>query len=243
VDLLRDLSRPVLILVGHFGSGKTEIAVNLALALAAAPPGAEAPPAPVNLVDLDLVKPYFRCRLARDAVTPRGVRLVAPDGELSYADLPILLPEIAGLLGQPGQRSVLDVGGDDSGARVLGALGDAIPADRHELLLVVNARRPSTYDLESTLQVLGEIEGAARLRVTGLISNTHLMGETTAAEVAEGLALCRAVAERSGRPVRFACAEAPLAATLPELGVPLLPLRRYILPPFLARPMRTRLAV
>ena len=74
MDLLKSFTCPTLVLVGHFGSGKTEIAVNLALALAAERPG-------VNLVDLDLVKPYFRCRLARDAVGPRGVRLVAPEGE------------------------------------------------------------------------------------------------------------------------------------------------------------------
>jgi hypothetical protein len=224
----------VLVLAGHFGSGKTEIAVNLALELAAL--------RQVNLVDLDLVKPYFRCRLARDAVVPRGVRLVAPEGDLSYADLPILLPEVAGLLRRPDQTTILDVGGDDSGARVLGALGGAIP-DGYELLLVVNARRPSTEDADATLAMMGEIEGAAGLRVTGLVSNTHLMAETTPAIVHAGIAMCRAVEARSGRPLRFACAEAPLAASLGDLDVPLLPLRRHILPPFLKRPMNTRLSV
>jgi len=235
VDLLRSFQSPVLILAGHFGSGKTEIAVNLALALA--------DQCQVNLVDLDLVKPYFRCRLARDAVQPRGVRLVAPEGDLSQADLPILLPEVAALCARTDQVTILDVGGDDSGARVLGALGGALHEGNHELLLVINARRPSTEHADATLAVMGEIEGAARLRVTGLVSNTHLMGETTPAIVREGVALCREVAARSGRPLRFACVEETLAPTLGDLGVPLLPLRRHILPPFLKRPMSTRLAV
>ena len=235
MDLFRSFQSPVLVFAGHFGSGKTEIAVNFALELAAL--------RQVNLVDLDLVKAYFRCRLARDAVVPRGIRLVAPEGELSQADLPILLPEIAGLCGRTDEVSILDVGGDDSGARVLGALGGALHEGNHELLLVINARRPSTEDADSTLAVMGEIEGAARLRVTGLVSNTHLMGETTPAIVRDGIALGREVAARSGRPLRFACAEETLAPSLGDLDVPLLPLRRHILPPFLKRPMSTRLAV
>ena len=79
--------------------------------------------------------------------------------------------------------------------------------------------------------------------MTGLISNTHLMAETTPAIVLEGIAMCREVEARSGRPLRFACAEAPLVASLGDVGVPLLTLRRYILPPFMHRPMKTRLAV
>jgi len=236
VDLLKSFTSPTLVLVGHFGSGKTEIAVNLALALAARRPN-------VNLVDLDLVKPYFRCRLARDAVGLRGVRLVAPEGEQFHSDLPILLPEIAGLLRRDDQLTILDVGGDDSGARVLGALHGAIQGERCELLLVVNARRPATETAAATQVVLGEIEAAARLRVTGLVSNTHLMAETTPDIVCEGLAVCREVAAATGRPVRFVCAEQALAERLPDLDAPLLPLTRYILPPFVPRPVPTRLAV
>jgi hypothetical protein len=236
VDVLSSFQSPVLVFAGHFGSGKTEIAVNFALALAAMRRGH------INLVDLDLVKAYFRCRLARDAVTPRGIRLVAPEGELSQADLPILLPEVGGLIKRREGTTVIDVGGDDSGARVLGSLVAAFPPD-YELLLVVNQRRPSSENADATLVMMAEIEEAARLKVTGLISNTHLMAETTPAIVQEGIAMCREVEQRSGRPLRFACAEAPIVARLGDAGVPLLTLRRHILPPFMHRPMKTRLAV
>ena len=236
MDLLRSFQSPVLVFAGHFGSGKTEIAVNFALELAAVRQGQ------VNLVDLDLVKAYFRCRLARDAVVPRGIRLVAPEGELSQADLPILLPEIGGLVRQRDQATVIDVGGDDSGARVLGSLAGAFPPD-YELLLVVNQRRPSSENAAATLEMMADIEEAARLKVTGLVSNTHLMAETTPAIVKEGIAMCREVEATSGRPLRFACAEAPLVAALGDVDVPLLTVRRHILPPFMKRPMKTRLAV
>ena len=236
MDLLKSFTCPTLVLVGHFGSGKTEIAVNLALALAAERPA-------VNLVDLDLVKPYFRCRLARDAVGPRGVRLVAPEGEYFHSDLPILMPEIAGLLQRDDQLTILDVGGDDTGARVLGALRGAIRDGQYELLLVVNARRPGTATAVATVAVLDEIEAAAHLRVTGLVSNTHLMAETTPAIVREGLALCREVTALTGRRTRFVCAEQALAPQLSDLDAPLLPLTRHIVPPFIPRPVPTRLAV
>jgi hypothetical protein len=234
VELLSSFQSPVLVFAGHFGSGKTEIAVNFALELAAV--------RRVNLVDLDLVKAYFRCRLARDAVVPRGIRLVAPEGELSQADLPILLPEVAGLIRRREETTVLDVGGDDSGARVLGSLAGGFPPD-YELLLVVNQRRPSSEHADATLAMMAEIEEAARLKVTGLVSNTHLMAETTPAIVRDGIAMCREVEARSGRPLRFACAEAPIAAALGDLDLPLLVVRRHILPPFMKRPMKTRLAV
>jgi hypothetical protein len=236
VDLLSSFQSPVLVFAGHFGSGKTEIAVNFALELAAMHRGQ------INLVDLDLVKAYFRCRLARDAVVPRGIRLVAPEGELSQADLPILLPEVAGLIKRREGTTVIDVGGDDSGARVLGSLAQVFPSD-YELLLVVNQRRPSSENADATLAMMAEIEEAARLKVTGLVSNTHLMAETTPAIVQEGIAMCREVEQRSGRRLRFACAEAPIVERLGDPGVPLLTLRRHILPPFMHRPMKTRLAV
>jgi len=225
----------VIALVGHFGSGKTEIAVNLGLTLAET--------RQVTLVDLDVVKPYFRLRLARDAVMPRGIRLIAPEGELGYSDLPILLPEVAGSLRHGHETTILDVGGDESGARVLGALGHVLAPLKHDLLFVVNTRRPSTEDGDAVLAVMGEIEGAARLRVTGLIANTHLMDETTVDDIREGIEVCRNVERRSGRPLRFACAEERFAEALGDVGVPLLPLRRHIVPLFLKRPMRTTLAV
>ncbi|MFB3818514.1 MAG: hypothetical protein ACE147_12670 [Candidatus Methylomirabilales bacterium] len=225
--------RPVTLLTGHYGSGKTEIAVNLALALRAA--GAE-----VSLVDLDLVKPYFRCRLARAELAGAGVRLVAPEGARLFADLPILVPEAAAAArggAAAARRVVLDVGGADTGARVLGSLAALGGGAAVDALFVVNSRRPFAEDLDGLRAMLHDVQAAARLPVTGLVANGHLMQETTPATVRDGLRAARALEAATGVPLRFAAMLAPLAGELAGPaggldGLPVLPLTRYIRAPF-----------
>lgn len=223
--------RRVTLLVGHFGSGKTEIAVNGALELAAAA-------VPVALVDLDVVKPYFRSRAARQILAERGVDLVAPEGENLHADLPIIVPRIRHLLRRSERRVIVDVGGDDSGARVLGSLADVMPTDETEVVLVVNFKRPFTQDPAQAVAMAREIEAASRVRLSGLISNTHLMGETTAEIVREGLAMANETGRLLDLPVVAVAAESRLADDLAEarLGCPILHLERVIVPPVEARP-------
>ena len=235
------LTRPVTILVGHFGSGKTEIAVNLAFGLRNR--GAE-----VTLVDLDLVKPYFRCRLAKEDLEARGIRLVAPTGDRFYADLPILVPE-ARTAARDGRgvcrRLILDMGGDDLGARVLGSLSGVVDRSAAEVLFVVNANRPFADDLPSLCAKLRDVEAAARLGVTGLVANTHLMEETTPEIVRAGIRAARALERATGLPVRFCAMQRRLAeafggprATAEEL--PILAMERHIVAPFAVRPPGAR---
>jgi len=141
--------RRVTIFVGNFGSGKTEIALNGALELAAA--GSR-----VTLADLDVVKPYFRSRSARAILSDAGVGLLAPTGANVHADLPIIVPQIRSCLRDDHGRLILDVGGDDLGARVLGSLSDVIPFDDTDCLLVLNFRRPSTPDPERAVAMVRE---------------------------------------------------------------------------------------
>jgi hypothetical protein len=214
-------------IVGHFGSGKTEIAVNGALQLAAEG-------TPVALVDLDVVKPYFRSRAARETLAARGVDLVVPAGDNIFADLPIIVPQIRTLLRDARRRVLLDVGGDDTGARALGSLADAVPRQETDHLLVLNFRRPFTETVAAAVTMIREIEAAARLPVTGVISNTHLMGETTAEIVTDGYRMAAETAAAVGVPVVAVVVEEALAA---ELGAdafasPVFPLRRLLQPPF-----------
>ncbi len=213
--------------LGHFGSGKTELALNRALELAAAGDR-------VTLADLDVVKPYFRSRAARDILAVAGVELLAPTGENVFADLPIIVPQIRSALREPGRRLLLDVGGDDTGARVLGSLADVLPADETEVLLVLNFRRPSTPDPDRAAAMVRAIETVGRVAVTGLVSNTHLLGETTADIVLDGLAMARATADVVGVPVVAVAVADGLADELAghELDCPLIPLRRIVRPPF-----------
>lgn len=243
---LGQLKAPISVLVGHFGAGKTEIAVNLAVAFKTR--GEQ-----VTLADLDLVKPYFRSRLARHELAALGVHVLVPEGDQVYADLPILVPQVKGLIATAGNgcgRAVLDVGGDDLGARVLGALAGLADPEHTDVLFVVNARRPFAETLDEVATMLRDVEAAARLRITGLVANTHLMEETTGEVIAEGLDLARRLQEATDIPLRF-CAVLDRLLARPEIvaavgEVPVLPLVRRITPPFAVKvrlPVPTRGAV
>jgi hypothetical protein len=219
----------LLIIVGNFGSGKTEVAVNLALDLVRSQP--------VCIADLDLVNPYFRCREAQEEMEALGIRVVYPKGEFRAADLPILLPEVRGAIGDPSRLAILDVGGDDAGARVLSVLADAIGARDHDLLMVVNAKRPFTSDVAGCVKMKEAIEASSRLRVTGVISNTHLMEETETATIEEGITLAREFAAEAGIRFEFAVADVGRVEELAAKGErgPFLVIVRKMLPPWLTR--------
>lgn len=220
-------SSRVTILVGHFGSGKTEIAINGAQLLRRA--GRR-----VVLVDLDVVKPYFRSRSARAVLAVQGIEMVAPLGENIFADLPIIVPAIRTAVRDIARTVVIDAGGDPTGARALGSLSDAIPEDGVETLAVVNFLRPFTATSEDAVQMVRAIEAAARLRVTGLVSNTHLLGETTAEVVLHGYKLAKQAGDALALPVQAVVADGSLAGELAgrELGTELMVLRRVVRPPF-----------
>ncbi len=215
----------VIVITGNYGSGKTEVAVNWARWLVRA--GLK-----VTIADLDIVNPYFRCREAEALMESEGIRVLAPKGEMHHAELPIILPEIRGAIERPEGVTVLDVGGDEDGARVLASLarffGD------YEMLQVVNQRRPFTDTVEGCRKIQREIEVASRLRVRALISNAHLMDETDAQVITEGADFAREVGRDRDQPLRFATAERRLADQVDpaRLGCPVLELERLMLPPW-----------
>lgn len=224
----------VTIFVGHFGSGKTEIALNGALDLAAAGHL-------VTLADIDVVKPYFRSRAARAILDDAGIRLLAPTGDNTHSDLPIIVPQIRSALKDPACRLVMDAGGDDNGAKVLGSLADVVPPADTSCLAVLNFRRPSTPDPAGAVAMVCDIESAARIGVTGLVSNTHLMGETTPSIVLEGHRMAVETSLRLGIPLVAVTVLGEMADDLrgEALDCPLVVLQRIVLPPFEQQP-RTR---
>jgi hypothetical protein len=224
----------IVLLVGDYGSGKTEVAVNLAFRFAAEA-GARGPET-VAIADLDLVNPYFRCREAREPLEAAGIRVVMPisaEGH-QYADLPILLPEVKGLVQDRNTRAILDVGGDEVGARVLATLAPFIPRDEAGFWFVVNASRPFNDEVEGVLATIARIEAASGLGVSGLVSNTHLMQETTPEHVIDGVRLAEGVAAAREVPVVLVTAMEAVAAKIPEgsFPYPLLALRRLMVPPW-----------
>lgn len=217
----------VTVFAGHFGSGKTELALNASVAATGAGLA-------TSLVDLDVVKPYFRSRSSREVLQEHGVELVAPEGDLLTADLPVVCADVRFRLGDSGRRVFVDAGGNDVGVRALASVLDALPVSETSVLLVLNFRRPFTPDVPSAVGMARAIEAAARLRFTGVLSNTHLIKETTPAVVLEGLAKAREVAQLMGLPLLAVCVEERLADAFPgaETGYPVFAIRRFVKPPF-----------
>ena len=171
----------ITILCGHYGTGKTNVAVNAALALAKTGD-------PVTVADLDIVNPYFRTLDSAAAFDRAGIRLICSKFANSNVDIPSLPPDLYAITDDKSRRVVIDVGGDDSGAMVLGRLAPAITAeDSYEMWLVVNRYRPMTPDIPSTVEVMGEIEAASHLRFSGIVNNSNLGEETTAETVLSSL--------------------------------------------------------
>ncbi|MBN1211226.1 MAG: cobalamin biosynthesis protein CbiA [candidate division Zixibacteria bacterium] len=191
-------------------------------------------PEPVALADLDIVNPYFRSRETVRELTALGVTALVPPGDQIYAELPIIIPEIKTAIEKKEGKVILDVGGDDTGARVLSSLSDAFEPGNYELLLVLNASRPFTADLAGCRAMIDEIEAASRMKFTGIISNTHLMDDTSTGLVLEGLNLARAVSEKTGLPVVFLSATIDIIDNLNprEVTLPVLPLDRSLLKPW-----------
>ncbi len=216
----------LVIVVGNFGSGKTEVSVNLALHLAESHP--------VQIVDLDIVNPYFRCREAREEMEAHGIKVIYPKGEFHSADLPIILPEMKASATIDEGFIIFDVGGDDLGARVLSSLADLLVARPYSMLQVINTSRPFTRDVEGCLKMKAEIETASRLKVTGFIANSHLMDQTEAATIEAGLQVAREAAEATGLTLEFGTIDPGLYTGLKDTktNIPLLPIERRMLPPW-----------
>jgi len=185
----------LILLCGHYGSGKTNVAVNLAYALKERHPH-------TAIADLDIVNPYFRSKDSADEFARRGIRLICSEYANTNVDIPAMPAEMYSLLDDTTLHAVIDVGGDDRGAYALGRLADRIKEeDDYAMLMVINRSRPLTPDAASTIEVMREIEAAGHIPFTGLVNNTNLGEETTAEDVLASLAYADEVAALSGLPV------------------------------------------
>ena len=219
----------IVVIVGNYGSGKTEVAINLATACR----GADRP---VRLVDLDLVNPYFRTREARKLLKAHGIDLVLPPDPYLHADLPIVSPAVSGAIRVAGNAlTILDVGGDDAGATVLASLADAFAGKPMHVLQVINPHRPNTDSIAGCLSMRAEIEDAAKLQVTGWVGNAHWMEQTTLDTIAEGYQFIAELSRISGLPLAFITAPRAIMAQVAASSIdcPILPIQRQLVPPWL----------
>ena len=217
----------IVIIVGAYGSGKTEVAINLAVHM-------NAKGTAVRLADLDLVNPYFRTREARHALNCLGIDVVLPPAQYMQADLPILTPEVSGMLRGPSGLTLLDAGGDDVGATVLAALADPLKGKAVQVLQVINPNRPYTNTVSGCLKIRGEIEAKAKMTITGIVGNANLMEETTEQDILAGYEFSRHVADAGNVPLVFITTPAALLTRLDKKDIqcPVLALKRQLVPPW-----------
>ena len=167
----------ITILCGHYGSGKTNIAVNLAVELSKQKNN-------VLALDLDIVNPYFRTKDSADTFSQNGIKLIASQYANSNVDIPALPQEMYAVIDDKSANAVIDVGGDDRGALALGRLAPAINEENnYNMFMVINCFRPLTKTPNDVLEVMREIEAAGKIKFTGLINNSNLGRETESADV------------------------------------------------------------
>ncbi len=196
------------LLCGHYGSGKTNIAVNMALDLKKQYDN-------VAVADLDIVNPYFRTKDSSDEFEKAGIRLIVSEFANTNLDIPSLPQDMYALTDDRSLRAVIDVGGDDRGALALGRLAPKILEENdYDMLMVINKFRPLTPDAQSTIEVMREIEAAGGIRFTGLINNSNLADETTAQDVLNSNVYAMEVSALSGLPLVLTSVRKELYNTL-----------------------------
>ncbi|MGD9678041.1 MAG: hypothetical protein AB7V16_06725 [Vulcanibacillus sp.] len=184
------------IITGHFGSGKTEIAINLSL-------NEKEVYQKVAIADLDVVNPYFRSRDVFKILDEKGIELIAPKGQLATSDLPIVSGEIYRVIHNTNYRLIIDLGGDKDGATALGQYYNDIIKYDYQMYFVVNINRPYVSDVNGIITSIMQIELASRLKVTGIINNTHLGSVTELDNLQMGADLAKQVGEKLGIPFLY----------------------------------------
>ena len=209
------LYKRITLLAGHYGSGKTNIAVNMALDL-------KKQRERVAIADLDIVNPYYRTLDSKEALEAAGVKLIVSPFANSNLDIPALPQAMYAVVDDRELNCIIDVGGDDSGAVALGRLSPRIREENnYDMLLVINKYRPLTPDAESIYEVMLEIEAAAHLKFTGIVNNSNLGAITKADTVLDSVRFAEECSAKTGLPIFATSIEAKLekelAGKIPDL--------------------------
>lgn len=186
------------IVVGHYGSGKTEFSVNYAIELAKIKENTA-----VAIADLDVINPYFRSREKESILDTYGIQSYSSILRNSALDLPAISADLSVPIIDDQYQYVMDVGGDELGARVLGSMSEIIKKYDYDLFMVINGNREFTADSDMVIRYMREIEGASKLQITGLISNTHMLWDTGLEDILKGDKLVKEVSQKTGIPYNY----------------------------------------
>jgi len=221
----------VVAVTGALGSGKTEWVLNLAL-------GFSGLGEKVTIADIDIINPYFCIRQVTEKLERKGFRIITTPENARWSDMSVVSPVVTRALAEDDGRLLLDIGGDAEGALALKQFEPDIKKAGYLLILVVNAFRPQTSTVEGIEKMLRKMEGICGLSVGALVSNSHLMDETSAEDCVRGLETVCAAGEKLGLPVLYAGVHPDLRKQAAELlksrtfSVPLWPLSRYMMLPW-----------
>jgi len=193
-DVLKE--KRINIVTGHYGSGKTEFAVNYALKLAGAGAG-------VSIVDLDIVNPYFRSRELEPLLSKYGIKVISSSVDSPALEVPALSAEIFSAFRNDASHVVFDMGGDDAGANALARYHRYLDNKPYEMFFVLNANRHLTKSAEDAIKYLRSIEEASKQKVSSIVNNTHMCGQTAADDILKGQRLCEEVSARTNLPIKY----------------------------------------
>ena len=191
--------KKMMVLIGNYGSGKSELALNFAFAAAERGERTE-------LLDLDMVNTYFRLTERGKQVEMKEIRLVSPNFANSGIETLSLPAEVQSAFAMDWDTVIFDVGGDAVGSTALGRCHEdfmALEEGALEVLNVVNIRRPLAGTVEKVIHLQEEMQIHSRLKITGMINNTNLAEVTTAQELHDGYEIIKEVSERTGVPVKY----------------------------------------
>lgn len=208
----------ITILAGHYGSGKTNIAVNLALYM-------KRQGIDTVIADLDIVNPYFRTKDSLERLKEEGIRLISSEYANSNVDIPAIPQEMYSVVDDRMHHYIVDLGGDDRGAYALGRYADKINEEAdYDMLFVFNKYRPLTPDAESALEVMREIEEASKVKFTAIINNSNIAELTDVKSILNSREECEKLSMLSGLPVKFTAVQKSVYEKLEDFDGELFPL-------------------
>lgn len=210
------------IIIGHYGSGKTEFSINYAVKLAKENKK-------VALVDLDVVNLYFRSREKAEVLEDMGIKVIGSSIKASALDIPAISADVLTPLQDKSYEAIMDIGGDPAGARTLGRYHNYFQEGNYDMFFVLNANRPETQTVEKVMEYMTKIEDTSRAKITGIISNTHLLKSTTVDDVVKGYQLSKEVSKVTNVPLRYITVLEELVPKLPkEIQEIVFPIKLYM---------------